>query len=662
MPPPVCWGLASIALTARTLGPELLGILALIEAYARLVDRIVRPEPWQAIIRYGAGMLQERRVDDFRRLLKFGALIDIGGAVAATGIAVAGVLLAGHLFGWTDETAEMAAIYSLALLVHLGATPTAVLRLFDRFAVFAWVEIAQAAVRLALVVVAWWYQSGLWTFIVIAIAAVVVRQVTLMALAWQELDRHGHAGFFRARARGIGDRCAGIWGFVWSLKGSVLLRRGTGELDVLIIGALLDASAVGLYQVAKRLGDAGLKLGTAVRQAVFPEVSRLWHRGELQRFRPHRQPDQPGCRRAFRRPPGERRRVRGPGHRAGVRQPLPGRCPASGPAAAVDWACARRHRALARTLEHGQAVAPARDRHGRHGGLLRHPATGLAPPRCARRQPGARGPQRSLAGRGLRRLDPRPQADRGDLSVPSSRSSTRERGGGFQPIAEGAVQQLGQPLDVGAVVVTEPIVHLGWQWRIVDRAGHERPCNSEPVGRAKRFDDPLERLQPAPHLWWHPRDGLVLDPGPKLGRPFQLSHADVRADVTERGGRRRFDVVVEHHLELLLGERPEHVHEVAMVEAIVHQPRDRGPRRIEVAGDVAVHLSPSVVHAVVGIGPLDRVAQLRDQARVGQEPSDSLPAPEDGTCSWRISRQSPVRAAHRRSAGDTRRSRGRGSG
>ena len=76
-------GLIALALTARALGPEQLGLLALIEAYARVVDRFIRVEPWQALIKYGADALEGDRPEDFRSLLKFGVLVDIGGAAGS---------------------------------------------------------------------------------------------------------------------------------------------------------------------------------------------------------------------------------------------------------------------------------------------------------------------------------------------------------------------------------------------------------------------------------------------------------------------------------------------------------------------------------------------------------------------------------------------------
>ncbi|MGH6915911.1 MAG: lipopolysaccharide biosynthesis protein, partial [Geminicoccales bacterium] len=53
--------LAALALTARALGPAQFGILVLIEAYIRLIDRLVRIEPWQALIKYGAEALEQGR-------------------------------------------------------------------------------------------------------------------------------------------------------------------------------------------------------------------------------------------------------------------------------------------------------------------------------------------------------------------------------------------------------------------------------------------------------------------------------------------------------------------------------------------------------------------------------------------------------------------------
>ena len=117
-------GLVALALTARALGPELLGVLALIQAYNGMVDR-ARMETWPALIKYGAEALEHERRDDFKSLIKFGFLLDVASSLLATLIAVAGVYVAGWWLDWSRETMEMASLFSLALLFRTSSMPTA---------------------------------------------------------------------------------------------------------------------------------------------------------------------------------------------------------------------------------------------------------------------------------------------------------------------------------------------------------------------------------------------------------------------------------------------------------------------------------------------------------------------------------------------------------
>jgi O-antigen/teichoic acid export membrane protein len=160
-----------------------------------------------------------------------------------------------------------------------------VLRLFDRFSVFAWLEVATATARVTLFAVAFLAGAGLWTFLLLVIALSVAYTLGLVLIAWRELRRRGHTGFLKARVAGVGTRFPKIWNFIWSLQASFLVRRSTGDLDTLFIGALLDPGAVGLYHVAKRFGDATLKIGVPIQQVLFPDVARLWARREIQRLR-----------------------------------------------------------------------------------------------------------------------------------------------------------------------------------------------------------------------------------------------------------------------------------------------------------------------------------------------------------------------------------------
>ena len=278
------FGVVSLALIARALGPELLGVLVTIEAYSRTIDQVVRLETWQATVQYGAADLEHKRRQEFRSVVKFGVLLDLGGALIATACALLLAPLAGAWLGWSAEALWLAQLYCLTLLLHLASTPIAVLRLFDRFAAIAWAGALAALVRLVLVAAAFFADLGLWAFLLVGAAAQVGLWLALIALAWREIVHAGHGAFLVAPLHAIRARRREMWILIWSSNATVVVRKSTQEMDSLIVGGLLGPAAAGMYHVAKRLGSAALRAGSLVQQALYPDLARLWARGEVRAF------------------------------------------------------------------------------------------------------------------------------------------------------------------------------------------------------------------------------------------------------------------------------------------------------------------------------------------------------------------------------------------
>jgi len=278
-------GLLTLAVLARALGPAGLGVIALIEAYIRTVDRIFRFEPWQAVVRYGAIALENGREDEFRRLIKSATLFDLFGASIGALAALGAAKYAASWLGLDHEQTRMAMWFSATLFFGLSSTPTAILRLFDKFGLIAKMSAGLACTRLLLVLLAWQLGGDLWSFVVILILYQIAEHLTPLVLAWRELRRQGHTGVWRTPLRGLLGGTPELPRFVWNSNINVMARMSTNRLDTLILGALLDPAAAGLYQVAKRTGLAALRLGRPIQQAVYPDVARLWARGEVARFR-----------------------------------------------------------------------------------------------------------------------------------------------------------------------------------------------------------------------------------------------------------------------------------------------------------------------------------------------------------------------------------------
>lgn len=278
-------GLLTLAATANALGATGLGVLAIIEAYAKSVERLINFEPWQALVRYGTSALEREDRTGFLRLVKASTLFDIGGATLAGTVAMLLAGFASGLMKLEPEQASMATIYSATLFFGLWSTPTALLRIFDKFHLIAKFTVALAAFRLAMTVGAWWLSAGLWWFIAISMIFAVALQLVPLAFAWRELRLQGYRGVFATPLKNVISDHPGILRFIWNANLNVVLRTATQRFDVLIVAAILGPSATGLYQIARRSAQAAMVVARPIQQAIYPDIARLWARGEHERFR-----------------------------------------------------------------------------------------------------------------------------------------------------------------------------------------------------------------------------------------------------------------------------------------------------------------------------------------------------------------------------------------
>ncbi|SMX47308.1 lipopolysaccharide biosynthesis protein [Actibacterium lipolyticum] len=277
-------GLISLAVTARALGPAGLGILAIVESYVRIVDRLLRLEPWQAVIKYGVDALEREEKGRFHRLIKLSILIDLAGGFLAGSVAIALAWFIAPRLGLPDDGFKYICLVALALFLSLRPTGIAVLRIYDRFDKLAKLDVFVAVLRLVLCVLAYWFDLGIWAFLAILLVQSLADGILAFVYALIELTKRGDHHIMRTRARDAISENLGFLRFLWNSNFNVILRQSSQRFDVIILAALVDPAAVGFFHVAKRTANAALRFGRPLRQAIYPEIARIWARGEVARF------------------------------------------------------------------------------------------------------------------------------------------------------------------------------------------------------------------------------------------------------------------------------------------------------------------------------------------------------------------------------------------
>ena len=280
----IAWGLGSrgfksvasvayLALAARALGPEAFGGFVLILTYGQMIANFAQFQSWKGVIRYGALHVSTDRPDRLERLFGFTATLDFGSAFAGALIALLGVPLVAPMFEWAPQQQTEAAWFGAVLLLTTGATPTGMLRLFDRFDLVAFAEAIGPLVRLGGSIAAWLAGADVRTFLIIW-ASAAVAQAGSQWIAAVVINRSRLAFGPRPFREAVQEN-ERIWRFMLQTNVSNSVGMFPAQLGTLTVGAVVGAADAGAFRLAQRLSKGIVRPVRPVVLALYPELSRL---------------------------------------------------------------------------------------------------------------------------------------------------------------------------------------------------------------------------------------------------------------------------------------------------------------------------------------------------------------------------------------------------
>ncbi len=265
--------LAYLAIAARALGPGDMGALVLAHAYAMTVAGIARFQSWQAVIRFGAPMMASDDKAAFRALARFTIRIDLFSALIGAALALAAAPFAARAFGWSDDVLSLVYVYAFAVPFLMGATPTGVLRLFDRFKVLGAQMSVMPGVRLIGAIAAWALGGGVEAFLIVWIVSAFANGASLWLLGWRELAARGLA----PRLTGPGERARDpAWlPFMLKTNAASTLDLMNESVPVLLVGGIAGSAAAGFFQLAQNVTNLLAHPTNMLNHATFPELARV---------------------------------------------------------------------------------------------------------------------------------------------------------------------------------------------------------------------------------------------------------------------------------------------------------------------------------------------------------------------------------------------------
>ena len=272
-------GIVQVALTARILGPEGIGVLAVIIAVASLVYGLLSVPGNQVITSHVTRSIVEGRMDDATGTLRFVLVLSQLLSLTAYGILAVITLILSGLLGVAEEHRSLMLVYGISG-VALGTLQEsrAVLRLADRTHLGLATEVAGTTIRIALLMTAWQNGNGLFLVVVSYVAGDIVVGIGTFIVAAASERRAGLPGFLRSLAIKVPSK--DVTTFQAGLFVQASLVAVISRIDVIILANLTNSFEVGLYRVVLQIVEVTKRPFTAISTGVQAEYSRQWYGGD----------------------------------------------------------------------------------------------------------------------------------------------------------------------------------------------------------------------------------------------------------------------------------------------------------------------------------------------------------------------------------------------
>ncbi len=272
-----------LSLTAHSLGVELFGRLILVRAYIEVIVGLTTFQSWQALIHYGAIFLQNKDRKALQNLIKLTTLLDGLGSLTGFIIAVVAAPYVGLFVGWNETAIHEVQCFSILILFTLDSTPTGLLRLYNRFDLYAFQRAIPPIIRLLGTIVAMLLHTPLWGYLLAWFIAEMFNGPFLLFLGWREGKQQELLKDMDWSFLNLTQSEPNILRFclVSNLNSSLPLAT---LISPLIIGLFANPITVGLFRAGYELSTPLKDLALLLTQSLYPELARLSSQKNWKKF------------------------------------------------------------------------------------------------------------------------------------------------------------------------------------------------------------------------------------------------------------------------------------------------------------------------------------------------------------------------------------------
>ena len=275
-------GLIVTFLLIKFLGSYDYGVLVLAQTYMLIIDVALNIQAWKSTIQYGQKALIENDIEKLAGYIKLGTIIDLSTAFLGGLVALFLAPLVGHLFSWSPELIICAQIFSVTIFSHFSGTPTAMLRVMDKFNLVALQKFITAFIKLVSILVMFLLNSNISLVNVVIIYCIsdIIGNILLVIFAFVTYKKI-YSKYKILKSKFPDDSKDFVSYTLWCTFGCIL-DIPVNYFDMIFI-SFLSTDLVSVFKVFKQFGSILNKVSSPLQQSILPQFSELNAKNENRR-------------------------------------------------------------------------------------------------------------------------------------------------------------------------------------------------------------------------------------------------------------------------------------------------------------------------------------------------------------------------------------------
>ena len=266
----------------KIIGSESYGILILAQSYMNIMDVIINIQSWRSTIQYGQKALVDGNDKELHSYVKLGCIMDISTAILCFIISILLPNLIGGFLHWSNEMILCSEIFAITIISHFAGTPTAILRLFNKYNLVALSKTLAAIFKITAIVAYYLITKNLnlVSSTIIFMLTDFIGNILLVIFAFYNYSKKYKISDI-IKAKMPKDAKSFISYTLWGTL-SEIVDLPVQTIDVFIVSVLGNAT-VAIYKIFKQIIGIISKVTGPIQQSILPQFSELSAKGNEKR-------------------------------------------------------------------------------------------------------------------------------------------------------------------------------------------------------------------------------------------------------------------------------------------------------------------------------------------------------------------------------------------